>query len=512
MHFASYNTERTFPNSYVKADIFTDQVESSEHLNVNVSNRKLRYLDRLDSCDGGILQSFPLINKPSDVHKELFKEGLEYHDCRGCKRVVINVSGMRFETQVKTLDRLPNTLLGNPEKRKTFWDPTREEYFLDRHRPTFQAVLYFYQSGGKLKRPIEVPSDIFFSELEFYELGAAVIESYKRNEGYMIEKKLPLPETKFKRALWLLFEEPSSSWFAVFIMALSIAAILASLVGFCMETLPEYSNHTCSYENKHEVIRVLSENAPGDVQHKNNSRRFTTTNETDVLSTPFTLGLSSSMGWLAQKMPPNYGDPFFIVEAVCVSWFSIEFLARFYACPSKWKFLKSLSNLVDIVAIMPFFVTLLIGVATGTCVDTSKSGFLLTVRVVKVLRIFKLGKHSQGLQILGKTLKASISELSLFAMFLCIALVLFSAAMYFAEFEGNPSYFPSIPHAFWYTIVTMTTVGYGDAVPIGPAGKVIGSLCVLAGVLVIALPVPVVVANFSTYYLHATGRGMFIAR
>ncbi|XP_064606125.1 potassium voltage-gated channel subfamily A member 7-like [Liolophura sinensis] len=512
MHFASYNTERSFPNSFVKADIFTDQLESSEHLNLNVSNRKLRYLDRLDSCDAGALQAFPLLNKSNEVQTEFFKEGLEYHDCRGCKRVVINVSGMRFETQVKTLDRLPNTLLGNPEKRKAFWDPTRGEYFLDRHRPTFQAVLYFYQSGGKLKRPIEVPSDIFFSELEFYELGAAVIESYKRNEGYMIEKKLPLPETKLKRALWLVFEEPSSSWFAVFIMALSTAAILASLVGFCMETLPEYSKNTCSYENKHEVIHILLGNASGDEPHTDNSRRLTPSNGIDVSPRPNTPAQGSSVGWLTQKKPPNYGDPFFIVEAVCVSWFSIEFLARLYACPSKCKFLKSMSNIVDIVAIMPFFVTLLIGVATGNCVDTSRSGFLLIVRVVKVLRIFKLGKHSQGLQILAKTLKASFSELSLFAMFLCIALVLFSSAMYFAEFEGNPSYFPSIPHAFWYTIVTMTTVGYGDAVPIGPAGKVIGSLCVLAGVLVIALPVPVVVANFSTYYLHATGRGVLTSR
>jgi hypothetical protein len=66
---------------------------------------------------------------------------LEEHDCAagGCRRVIINVSGQRFETQRRTLDRYPGTLLGDPIKRRRYWDPNRSEFFIDRHRPSFQV-------------------------------------------------------------------------------------------------------------------------------------------------------------------------------------------------------------------------------------------------------------------------------------------------------------------------------------------------------------------------------------
>ncbi|KAI8764126.1 potassium voltage-gated channel subfamily A member 2, partial [Biomphalaria glabrata] len=77
-------------------------------------------------------------------------------------------------------------------------------------------------------------------------------------------------------------------------------------------------------------------------------------------------------------------------------------------------------------------------------------------------------------------------------------------AIYFVELNNPDCMFMSIPDAFWWAIVTMTTVGYGDYVPVGTLGKLIGGLCVLSGVLVIALPVPVIVANFNNYYRHYT--------
>ncbi|XP_010004034.1 PREDICTED: potassium voltage-gated channel subfamily A member 1-like, partial [Chaetura pelagica] len=74
------------------------------------------------------------------------------HEC--CERVVINIAGLRFETQLKTLAQFPNTLLGNPKKRMRYFDPLRNEYFFDRNRPSFDAILYYYQSGGRLRRPV----------------------------------------------------------------------------------------------------------------------------------------------------------------------------------------------------------------------------------------------------------------------------------------------------------------------------------------------------------------------
>ncbi|PAA60070.1 hypothetical protein BOX15_Mlig000768g2 [Macrostomum lignano] len=112
-----------------------------------------------------------------------------------CERVVINVSGLRFETQLKTLNQFPDTLLGNSQKRNRYYDPLRNEYFFDRNRPSFDAILYFYQSGGRLRRPVNVPIDVFSEEIRFYELGEEAIEKYRDDEGFIKEEVKVLPRT-----------------------------------------------------------------------------------------------------------------------------------------------------------------------------------------------------------------------------------------------------------------------------------------------------------------------------
>ena len=159
-----------------------------------------------------------------------------------------------------------------------------------------------------------------------------------------------------------------------------------------------------------------------------------------------------------------------------------------------------------LVAIIPYYVTL-----GAVLVDDEQSAggsshamslaILRVVRLVRVFRIFKLSRHSKGLQILGQTIRASMRELGLLIFFLMICVVLFSSAVYFAEAGlDEASHFRSIPDAFWWAVVTMTTVGYGDMRPISAWGKLVGSMCAIAGVLTIALPVPVIVSNFNYFY------------
>lgn len=134
-------------------------------------------------------------------------------------------------------------------------------------------------------------------------------------------------------------------------------------------------------------------------------------------------------------------------------------------------------NSIDLMAIVPYFITLATmfaekekAPALGMMREAppmSKSGekqamslaILRVIRLVRVFRIFKLSRHSKGLQILGMTLKASLRELGLLMFFLFIGVILFSSAVYYAEADSEKSFFKSIPDAFWWAVVTMTTVG-----------------------------------------------------
>uniref|UniRef100_A0A8B9R3R4 Potassium voltage-gated channel subfamily A member 3 n=1 Tax=Anas platyrhynchos TaxID=8839 RepID=A0A8B9R3R4_ANAPL len=373
------------------------------------------------------------------------------HEC--CERVVINISGLRFETQLKTLAQFPETLLGDPRKRMRYFDPLRNEYFFDRNRPSFDAILYYYQSGGRIRRPVNVPIDIFSEEIRFYQLGEEAMEKFREDEGFIREEQRPLPDKEFQRQVWLLFEYPESSGPARGIAIVSVLVILISIVIFCLETLPEFRDDH-DYEGTGGTFGTGGGPLPPDV---------------------FTNSSSS-----ATSMVSSFTDPFFVVETLCIIWFSFELLVRFFACPSKATFSKNIMNIIDIVAIIPYFITLGTELAErqGNGQQAMSLAILRVIRLVRVFRIFKLSRHSKGLQILGQTLKASMRELGLLIFFLFIGVILFSSAVYFAEADDPSSGFSSIPDAFWWAVVTMTTVGYGDMHPITYWGQDCGvSVC-----------------------------------
>lgn len=154
---------------------------------------------------------------------------------------------------------------------------------------------------------------------------------------------------------------------------------------------------------------------------------------------------------------PDLGDPFFMIETVCIVWFTFEFIVRFdtnynwrfpnrsqrsklhfrlISCPNKLSFLRDMMNIIDIIAIIPYFITLATVVAEEEDLmflplapvsaqekltnQAMSLAILRVIRLVRVFRIFKLSRHSKGLQILGRTLKASMRELGLLIFFLFI--------------------------------------------------------------------------------------------
>ncbi|CAG7718215.1 unnamed protein product [Allacma fusca] len=373
------------------------------------------------------------------------------HDHQNCSRIRLNVGGRLYETQLRTLNRFPQTLLGNPERRLPYYDPAKQYYYFDRSRDCFENVLYYYQSGGRLLCPMDTSSDIFLNEIEFFDLGSDVIRKFQLDEGLDQEDEnanIKLPISLIQRKLWLLLEYPTSSAQAKIVSIISVYVILISVVVFCLETMPIFKER--------EGYWYQNNDDPTDDEYDS-------------------IGIT---------------DPLAIVESICVVWFTAELLLRFASCPDKLNAGAKLAGPMK-------------------AKEATSLAVIRVIRLVRVFRIFKLSRHVKGLKILGWTLKASFNELGLLIFFLAIGVVLFSSALFFAE-EAEDSIFPSIPSAFFWAVTTMTTVGYGDAVPRGVWGKVIGSLCAITGVLTLALPVPVMVSNFNYFYNQEISRSRSI--
>ncbi|NXR20358.1 potassium voltage-gated channel subfamily D member 3 isoform X1 [Cinclus cinclus] len=370
--------------------------------------------------------------------------------------IILNVSGRRFQTWRTTLERYPDTLLGSTEK-EFFFNEDTKEYFFDRDPEVFRCILNFYRTG-KLHYPRYECISAYDEELAFYGIlpeiiGDCCYEEYKDRKRENAERLMDdndsennqegsMPSLSFRQTMWRAFENPHTSTLALVFYYVTGFFIAVSVITNVVETVP------CG-------------TVPG-----------------------------------SKELPcgERYAVAFFCLDTACVMIFTVEYLLRLFAAPSRYRFIRSVMSIIDVVAIMPYYIGL---VMTN---NEDVSGAFVTLRVFRVFRIFKFSRHSQGLRILGYTLKSCASELGFLLFSLTMAIIIFATVMFYAEKGSSASKFTSIPASFWYTIVTMTTLGYGDMVPKTIAGKIFGSICSLSGVLVIALPVPVIVSNFSRIY------------
>ena len=226
--------------------------------------------------------------------------------------------------------------------------------------------------------------------------------------------------------------------------------------------------------------------------------------------TPYNSSLTIDHTWTVLEINNlSYASPVLdVIDFVCVTYFTLEFFIRFIFSPSKLDFFKTVLNWVDLLSIVPFYIEKLIGLLQPGPLQGATIQFFKTIRLIRIFRIFKLTRHFSGLKILGHTIKASAKEMILLIIILVILILVFACAIYLAEqADEHPlNQFKNIPVGLWWACVTMTTLGYGDFYPRTVLGYLVGAVCAVTGVLVLALPVPVIVNNFALYYSHAQAR------
>ena len=181
----------------------------------------------------------------------------------------------------------------------------------------------------------------------------------------------------------------------------------------------------------------------------------------------------------------NYALQFRYFEIFSVIIFTIEFLIRIKFFKKDYFF--SFMGIIDFLAILPFYVPFIIPFDLR---------FLRIIRVLRILRILKLNRYAEALNVVVKVIKKKKEQL-LSTIFVTVLLILFSSAlMYPLENAVQPKAFPNIIATFWWSIATLTTVGYGDIYPITVGGKILSSIVAFLGIGLVALPTGIISSGF----------------
>lgn len=402
----------------------------------------------------------------------------------------VNVGGFKQRMGHDVLKRFPQTRLGRllccSSKEAILelcddFSASEMEYYFDRNPRFFCYVLNFYLTG-KIHLVDGLCIVSFFQEIEYWGIKERHLDFCCSNKFHelmllaedkcwdqrsdelqrhssdssieelsALEDDIELFEGSWcedvRRNIWIRLENPAHSTSAKLMAVASLSLVIVSIVAMCVHSMPDF----------HQVD-------------------------------------------LNEKEVENPVLTFF--ESLCVLYFSAEFILRLAVAPSARKFLCSPLNIIDFMSIMPFYVTLACDVMDeGENTELENVGKVVQIlRLMRVFRILKLARHSAGLRSLGSTLRHSYREVGQLVLFLSVGISLFSVLIYYVEKESQESELQTIPMGWWWATVSMTTVGYGDTFPVTFAGKLIGTLCIICGLLIVALPITNIFNKFSKFY------------
>lgn len=195
-----------------------------------------------------------------------------------------------------------------------------------------------------------------------------------------------------------------------------------------------------------------------------------------------------------------------VIEAVSLLVFAVEYVARLWSCVESphyrglpaWKarlrYATSPGGIIDLVALLPFVAIHLF------------DADMRSLAILRLLRFFKLARYSPGLASVIEALRAERHGLVACLVLLAGSILVSASAIYAAEGGAQPDKFGSIPESMWWAVVTVTTVGYGDVVPVTTLGRVIGGVTMVAGIFMLALPVGI----FATAFIEVIRRRAFV--
>lgn len=185
------------------------------------------------------------------------------------------------------------------------------------------------------------------------------------------------------------------------------------------------------------------------------------------------------------------------IEFLSIFVFTIEYLLRLWTCTENKEYARPIIGrikfaftplaIIDLLAIIPFYLPIFINLDLR---------FLRLLRLFRIFRLFKLARYTQSFDILTRVMKKEKESLILTFFLLIVVVIISSSLMYFVEKDIQPEAFASIPHALWWAVASLTTVGYGDIYPISAIGKFMAAIIAIMGIGFVALPTGIISSGY----------------
>ncbi|KAG5835153.1 hypothetical protein ANANG_G00269120 [Anguilla anguilla] len=400
----------------------------------------------------------------------------------------INVGGKVYQMSYRVAAQYPKTRIG---RLATYTDHNRKldlcddyivqnnEFFFDRDPDIFHNIFNFYRTGVLWVKDELCPRN-FLEEINYW--GVRIKNTHRccrisfeerqdeLNEQLKVQRELQAEveieenEELFRdmafgharRAIWNLMEKPFSSVTAKLMALASSFFVLVSLVAMTLNTVEEMQYRTPT-------------------------------------------------GQLSGRTYCEY------VETLCIAFFTVEYLLRLASTPDLRHFGRSVLNAVDLIAILPLYLQVVLEHFESeeqgkhsdieTVSRVGKVGQVLRImRLMRIFRILKLARHSTGLRAFGFTLRQCYQQVGCLFLFIAMGIFTFSAMVYTVEHDVPQTNFTSIPHAWWWAAVSISTVGYGDMFPETPLGRIFAFACISFGIILNGMPISILYNKFSDYY------------
>ncbi|KAL3880117.1 hypothetical protein ACJMK2_032386 [Sinanodonta woodiana] len=417
--------------------------------------------------------------------------------------VTLNVGGSVFMIRKSLLQKRPGTRLAEICHNNEEYNLEHDWYFFDRNPEIFNSILDLYRTEGLLhlskhlcgatvqeelrfwKIPLSAVADCCFSGISQHEGDKTMMERLKcsiESQGgpmYTEEELCSSWCNQFKSRIWTFLNTPNSSSGAKAFSCLYLTFVILTCLTFILMTHPWF-------RSPYNPITREMNGTTIEIDWK------------DVIMQQFNNPKVALIFGTKEKPFISY------INFCAMIFFGLDFVFRCVSCPRKVYFFRDILNLTEILILTSTLIAFIYEYGIFEIYSISESWMWFyacckAVIIFRLFRLFRLSEHFEGLKILYLALKASAKELALMLVSFFIFTTLFAGLAYYAEFY-DPDSIQNVPVALWWSIVTMTTVGYGDVVPTTLPGYIVGSLCAVSGLLILAMPVAIIANNFGDLY------------